>query len=254
MNCIGARAPDERAANFARQCVSQERGEDSCASISNNTGVDAGRVARPTRLRRRTRLSPTADTSKQAIDQRWEADTTLKACRAATSTSRSPATSRQISGEAPTAALTARAARLANVTGVARVDNQIEVVAPTSAADKTREGLGKAANKTAEGVDKAAEKTGEGVSKAADKTGDALAKTGEVIDDTWITTKVKAKDVGEAVGRRAATSSVETAHNVVTLSGTVPTAAAHAAALRLARETKGVKQVVDNLRVAPKTN
>ena len=40
----------------------------------------------------------------------------------------------------------------------------------------------------------------------------------------------------------------------MTLTGTVPTATAHAAALRIARDTKGVKRVVDNLRVAPKTN
>jgi osmotically-inducible protein OsmY len=47
---------------------------------------------------------------------------------------------------------------------------------------------------------------------------------------------------------------VDTKNNIVTLTGTVPTDAAHAAALRLARETKGVKSVVDNLRIAPKTD
>jgi hyperosmotically inducible protein len=195
----------------------------------------------------------TPDTLEQAIDQRWEADTTLKACSSCDLDVEVTGDVAKISGEVPTAALRARAARLANVKGVARVDNQIQVVAPSSAAARTREGLGKAANKTADGVDKAADKTAEGVSKAADKTGDALAKTGDVIDDTWITTKVKAKYVGEDAVE-GSNISVETAHNVVTLSGTVPTAAAHAAALRLARETKGVKKVVDNLRVAPKTN
>ena len=113
--------------------------------------------------------------------------------------------------------------------------------------------MSKAANKTAEGVDKAAEKTGEGVSKAADKTGGALAKTGDVIDDTWITTKVKSQYVGEDV-LKGSDIDVDTKNNVVTLSGTVPTEVSRAAALRMARETKGVKRVVDNLRIGPKTN
>jgi osmotically-inducible protein OsmY len=195
----------------------------------------------------------TPDTLEQAIDQRWEADATLKACKSCDLDVEITGDVAKLTGEVPTAALKARAARLANVTGVARVDNQIQVVVPTSAADKTREGLGKAANKTADGVDKAADETAKGVGKAADKTGDALAKTGEVMDDTWVTTKVKAKYVGEK-SVEGSDISVETNQNVVTLSGTVPTAAAHAAALRIARDTKGVKRVVDNLRVAPKTN
>jgi hyperosmotically inducible periplasmic protein len=208
--------------------------------------------------------TPTADQLEEAIDKRWEADATLKACQGCDFDVEVTGDVATISGEAPTSALRARAARLANVTGITRVDNQIKIVVPTSAADKTREGLGKAANKTAEGVDKAAEKTGEGVSKAAektgegvskaaDKTGDALAKTGEVIDDTWITTKVKSKYVGED-SVKGSDISVETKENVVTLTGTVPSSAAHASALRIARETKGVKRVVDNLRVGPKTN
>ena len=197
--------------------------------------------------------TPTPDQLEEAIDKRWEADATLKACKSCDFDVEVAGNVATITGEAPTEALRARAARLANVTGVTRVDNQIKLVAPTSAADKTRDGLNKAANKTAEGVDKAAEKTGEGVSKAADKTGDALAKTGEVIDDTWITTKVKSKYVGED-SVKGSDISVETKENVVTLTGTVPTATAHAAALRMARETKGVKRVVDNLRIAPKTN
>jgi hyperosmotically inducible protein len=195
---------------------------------------------------------PTADQLEETIDKRWEGDATLKACKGCDFDIEVTGDVATISGEAPTAALRARAERLANVKGVARIDNQIKIVAPSSAADKTRDGLNKAANKTADGVDKAAEKTGEGVSKAADKTGDALAKTGEVVDDTWITTKVKSKYVGEDV-LRGSDISVETNQNVVTLSGTAPTEAARAAALRMARETKGVKRVVDNLRIAPKT-
>lgn len=183
-----------------------------------------------------------ADSLEQTIEHRWEDDALLKACKGCDLDVEVTGDVAKISGEVPTAALKARAARLANVTGVTRVENQIEIVAPGSAADKTREGLNKAANKTAEGV-----------GTAANKTGDALAKTGEVIDDSWITTKVKAKYVGES-SVEGSDITVDTKNNVVTLTGTVPNTAAHSAALRIARETKGVKKVVDNLRVSPKTN
>ena len=45
------------------------------------------------------------------------------------------------------------------------------------------------------------------------------------------------------------TISVSTTDGVVTLTGTVTSAAEHDQAVRLARDTKGVKQVVDRLSV-----
>jgi hyperosmotically inducible protein len=197
--------------------------------------------------------TPTADQLEDAIEKRWEADATLKACQSCDFDVEVTGDVATVSGESPTTALRDRAARLARVTGIARVDNQIKIVAASTAADKTRDGLNKAANKTADGVDKAAEKTGQAASKAADKTGDALAKTGEVIDDTWITTKVKTQYISEDAVKGSEIN-VDTKDNVVTLTGTVPSEAVRAAALRIARDTKGVKRVVDNLRVGPKTN
>jgi osmotically-inducible protein OsmY len=195
---------------------------------------------------------PSADSIEEAIDNRWEADATLKACKGCDLDVEVVDGVAKISGEVPSAALKARAARLANVKGVARVDNTIEVVAYKPASESAREGANKAANKTAEGVSKAADKTAEGVSKAAEKTGEAVATTGSVIDDAWITSKVKTQ-LTTADEVPASSINVDTKGNVVTLTGTVPTAAAHAAALRIARETKGVKRVVDNLKVTPKT-
>jgi osmotically-inducible protein OsmY len=183
-----------------------------------------------------------ADQIEEAIEQRWQNDATLKACQNCDLDVEATGDVVRISGTVPTAALRARAARLANVRGVSRVDDQIAIGTPRSAEDAARSGANKAANKTAEGV-----------SKAAEKTGEAASKTGAVIDDAWITTKVKSKFVtDDAV--EGSQIDVDTKHNIVTLTGTVPTSAAHAAALRIARETKGVKQVVDNLKVAPKTN
>ena len=206
----------------------------------------------------------TADQLEEAVDLRWKNDATLKACVGCDLDVEATGDVVRVSGEVPTAALRARAARLANVRGVARVTNEIEVVTPRSAADATRAGANKAANKTAEGVSKAADKTAEGLGKAADKTaeglgtaanktGGALAKTGEVMDDTWVTTKVKSKIVADDVAKSGDVT-VDTKQNVVTLTGTVPSAAVHEAVLRIARETKGVHRVVDLLKIAPKTN
>jgi osmotically-inducible protein OsmY len=197
--------------------------------------------------------SSPADKLEDAIEHRWENDSVLKACKGCDFDVDVTGTVAKLTGEAPSADMKERAARLAEVSGVTRVDNQIDIVAPGSKTDSARSGANKAVNKTAEGVDKAAEKTSEGVSKAAEKTGEAVSKTGEVIDDAWITTKVKSQFMTEdAVD--GSHIEVDTTNNVVTLKGTVPSEAAHAAALRIARETKGVKRVVDNLRVGPKTN
>ena len=46
-------------------------------------------------------------------------------------------------------------------------------------------------------VKEGAEKTKEGAEKVADKTKEGLSKTGEVITDSWITTRVHSKFVGE---------------------------------------------------------
>jgi hyperosmotically inducible protein len=101
-------------------------------------------------------------------------------------------------------------------------------------------------------VTKAGEKTGEAVGTAAKKTGNVLSKTGEVINDAWITTKVKAKMAGDDP-LKGSNIDVDTKDNVVTLSGTVPTEQARAYALAKAREIEGVKKVIDKLAVAPKT-
>ena len=149
----------------------------------------------------------------------------------------------------------ARAAELANVSGVTRVDNQI-VVDATSARkgtagtlkEKTKEG----AAKTKEGAGKTAEKTKEGTGKAAEKTKGAVSKTGEVITDTWITGRVKSRFVGEDL-LKDSDINVDTNDHVVTLKGTVMSAAGRAKAVAIAKNTEGVRRVVDQLTVGPKT-
>jgi hyperosmotically inducible protein len=71
---------------------------------------------------------------------------------------------------------------------------------------------------------------------------------GEVIDDATITAQVKSKLAGE----RAATLTrvdVDTNQGVVYLNGVVESAAMKQRASEIARQVKGVRDVVNNLRV-----
>lgn len=114
-----------------------------------------------------------------------------------------------------------RAGRVAKIRGVKSISNEIEIEA------KTR------------------------TDAAADTVADKTKKAGDVIDDGWITTKVKSKILAEDVLRESEIN-VDTMNNVVVLKGTVPTEAARAKAMEIARATDGVKNVVDQLVVVPK--
>ena len=97
----------------------------------------------------------------------------------------------------------------------------------------------------------AVEKTKKGAEKVVDKTKEGLSKTGEVITDGWITTRVKSKFVGEDL-LKDSDINVDTNDHVVTLKGTVMSAAARARAVEQAKEVEGVQKVVDLLTIGPK--
>lgn len=176
------------------------------------------------------------DRLESMIEKKWEDDATLKDADIDVEVADGVAT---LTGEVKTAALKSRAARLAKVEGITRVDNKIEVDA-RSAADKAKAGTEKAANKAAEGV---------GV--AADETKKAASKTGEVVSDTWITTKVKSKFVAEGGVLKQSDITVHTNDKVVTLTGTVASEAGRKRAVEIAKATDGVKDVVDKLTISP---
>ena len=73
-------------------------------------------------------------------------------------------------------------------------------------------------------------------------------KLGASLDDAWIHTKLVAKFIGDAdtPGRKI---NVDVVNNVVTLRGTVDTTEQSAEAERIARNTEGVKRVVNQLKV-----
>ncbi len=74
--------------------------------------------------------------------------------------------------------------------------------------------------------------------------------TGEYIDDTSITTRVKSAFVADDTVK-AHDVSVETFNGTVQLSGFVDTEAERTHAEQIARNTKGVRDVVNNIRLKP---
>lgn len=176
----------------------------------------------------------------ERVERRIKADPSLKKHDIDVSVSGGVVT---LTGKVASESERERAARLATISGVTRVDNQI-VVDPSA----TRGTTGTLKEKTKEG----AEKTKEGVGKAAGKTKDAVSKTGEVITDAWITGRVKSRFIGED-SLKDSDINVDTDNHVVTLKGTVMSPAGRAKAVEIAKNTEGVRRVVDQLTVGPKT-
>lgn len=73
-------------------------------------------------------------------------------------------------------------------------------------------------------------------------------KTGEYVDDSWITTKVKSQLVTES-DTKARNISVNTKDGTVTLSGTAENWEESYKAAEIARNTKGVTGVQNEIRI-----
>ena len=86
--------------------------------------------------------------------------------------------------------------------------------------------------------------------EAKQETKAAAQKTGNVITDSWITMKVHSQFVPEDA-LEDSDIDVETKAGVVTLTGTVETAAGKSRAAAIAKATDGVKSVNDRLRIVP---
>lgn len=116
------------------------------------------------------------------------------------------------------------------------------------AVDKTKKAAGTAAKKTGEALETAAKKTGQAVETAAGATANAVGVSADKTKDATITAAVKTKLLGdgETPGLKI---NVDTDDGVVTLSGRVASRSQRDEAIRLARETKGVRRVVDKLTI-----
>ena len=105
--------------------------------------------------------------------------------------------------------------------------------------------------KTEHATEKAADKTASAADKAADKTASAANKTGRAVDDGWIKSKIYSQyllDWNTVLDD--SDIDIDVNNNMVTLNGTVKTAAAKAKAVSIAKATDGVKGVKDNLKVS----
>ena len=160
---------------------------------------------------------PTDDTLKDRIEYRLETSSLVRKYDVDVKVKDGVAT---LEGDVATAAQKAEAERLAKVDGVKRVDSTIKVDAN---ADKS----------------------------AADRVKNGFTKTGEKISDAWITTKVKWFFMGEDL-LKGSDINVDTDKHVVTLKGTVKTAAGRDRAIQIAKTTEGVTRVVNQLVVGSK--
>jgi hyperosmotically inducible protein len=174
-----------------------------------------------------------------AVKTKLAADDVVKAYRIDVDTTQGVVT---LSGAVDTAAARERAVQLArNTEGVTNVVDNLTVTPGTTPTT---------------GIDDSAQKeTGEAAGKAGDaaddaqrRAGEAVSRTGEVVSDAAVTAAVKTKFLADA-GVSGLEIDVDTKDRVVTLSGAVATAAEKQRALELARDTEGVKSVVDRLKV-----
>lgn len=96
----------------------------------------------------------------------------------------------------------------------------------------------------------AARETRQEAREAKQETKAAARRSGNAVTDSWITMKVHSQFVPEDA-LEDSDIDVDTRGGVVTLTGTVATAAGKSRAVAIAKATDGVKSVSDRLRIAP---
>ena len=188
-------------------------------------------------------------TIKSRVETRLKNDASLKGDHIVVSVDKGVVT---LSGTVHSDAQKDRAKELAKVSGVTDVDSKLDVESTgPSKVDKAEAKTKEAAKDTKDATKKGAEKTKDATAKAGEKTKDAVATTGEVINDAWITSKISTDFVNEDT-LKGSDINVDTKDHVVTLKGTVASAAGKARAEEIAKTTKGVKRVNNTLTIGPK--
>jgi hyperosmotically inducible protein len=227
--------------------------------------IVGGLVSSAGRLDAATPQVGTAASSDKMLDSRIEkrihSDATLKKYNIDVMVDGGVAT---LTGTVATEADRGKAANLAKVDGVTRVDNKlvVDMNATTGTAgrvkEKTKEGAEatknaaeKAADKTKDGTKAAYGKTKEGAKKVGEKTKEGAVKVGDEVTDAWLISKLNADFVNEDV-LKGSDINVDADNQVVTLKGTVMSQAGRARAVAIAKGTKGVKNVIDRLTIGPK--
>jgi hyperosmotically inducible periplasmic protein len=186
-----------------------------------------------------------------AVKSKMAADTTVKASEINVDTHNHVVT---LNGAVGSQTEKERAVMIArNTRGVNSVIDNLTVgpVATSGAPDRDRDAdrdrdFSESAKQTARD---AKEKTETTAHDAKVKTERTAEKTGEVVTDAAITSAVKTKFLAEP-GVPGTSINVDTNNHVVTLTGTVKSKAEMDKAMAIARDTKGVKRVVNHLKVA----
>jgi len=154
-----------------------------------------------------------------------------------------------LKGEVDTEVARARAVELARATNGVRDVVDAMVVAPAPAATT---GVGEAAREAGRDIKDAARDAGQAAKEAGRDVGqkakEAGRDAGDVLSDAGITSAVKTKMLADT-DVSGLKIDVDTENAVVTLSGNVSTAAEKKKAIQIARETKGVKSVKDQLKI-----
>jgi len=213
-----------------------------------------GMVSSTARLEAATQqtMSSTSDkTLDSRIESKIHGDATLKKYHIDVSVDGGVAT---LTGTVATEADRAKAANLAQMSGISRVDNKIMVdlnAATTGTAGTVKEKTKEGAEKTKNGAEKAYDKTKDGAKVVGEKTKDGAVKVGDEVTDAYLISKLNADFVNEDT-LKGSSINVDSDNQVVTLKGTVMSEAGRARAVAIAKGTKGVKRVINNLIVAPK--
>ena len=187
-------------------------------------------------------VKPSDHTLTERIETRVHQDAALKNHDVDVSVDNGVAT---LTGTVATNAQKTRAATLARVKGITRVDNRLAVDPSHTTGTKGT------VEKSKEVAKEAGQKTKEVAKEAGEKTKEGASKVGSEISDAWILGKVKAQFVGEDV-MKGSDINVDCDKQIVRLRGTVPTAAAKARAVDIANKTDGVKHVIDELTIGVK--
>lgn len=167
-----------------------------------------------------------------AVKSKLAADDTVKAYKIDVDTKDAVVT---LNGAVDTAVARQRAVELAReIEGVRDVVDQLTVTpgaTPMAGVD-----------------DRARREADAKVDEAQRKAADATDRAGATTSDAALTTMVKTTFLADG-GISGLKIDVDSNNGVVTLTGTVPTAAEKALALKVAQGTEGVKSVVDRLKV-----
>jgi hyperosmotically inducible periplasmic protein len=185
-----------------------------------------------------------------AVKSKLAADDTVKAYRIDVDTKDHVVT---LSGRVDTPAAKARAVELARgVEGVRSVVDNTTVVAgvtpPGGLDDKATATSGQVARDADAKTDAAQKKASDKTDDAQKKAGDTAHNAGDATKDAALTAAVKSKFLVDTKVSGLKID-VDTRNGVVTLNGTVPTAAEKTRAAAVAKETDGVKSVVNHLKV-----